>query len=133
MGVVGAAKRTVQITVAAAVVVYIGFYALTKWDTSEDRQATVIVELAQVDRAVHGNVHTYINGAERSGEVVSKENPKFSETFWVRPGEKVRVTAHLFFGQASLKCQILIDGTPGAGPVQTPVDFEMACDLSATA
>lgn len=131
MGVISTTKRTVQATVILAVLAYAGFYALTKWDTGNDKQATVIVVMHDVRSFV--NVVTYINNAQRSVDSLDKDHPRFSDTFWVRPGETIRVWGSIIFGKTSLTCQILIDDKSVGAPAPALSGPAGNCHIWATA
>lgn len=131
MGVINTAKRTAQFTLAAMVLGSVGFYFLTRPDTSNDRTATVITKLTNFRGTTRGGMYVHINSAERSAESISDSRPEITETFWLRPGEKVSLYAHLYFGKGVLSCQILIDGNPVGPPVVSIEDYEAQCMASA--
>lgn len=132
MGIINTTKRAAQFTALALVLAYGGFYAVTKWDTSKDRRVTIQVRSGRIQARSWGNVHSSINGLFRvSGGFDNKKD--FEETFWARPGEKIKMWATLSQGRNWVSCAILFDGVPAVPPVTTGIDFEVSCTLEAVA
>jgi hypothetical protein len=135
MGVISDTTRKIKVFGLVLIIGIGGLYAYTKWDTSNYRTATIVVSLtsAKEKRQVLGNVNSYINGAERASHPLTDQDNKYEDSFWVRPGEKVRLWAYLYFGEGALTCTILFDGVVAAGPKISPTGFESTCEVSATA
>lgn len=135
MGVISDTTRKIKVFGLVLIIGIGGLYAYTKWDTSKDRTATIVVTLkpAKEKRQVLGSAYSYINGAERASRPLTDQDNKYEDSFWVRPGEKVRLWAYLYFGEGTLTCTILFDGVVAEGPKVSSTGFESTCEVSATA
>lgn len=132
MGVVEDTTRKIKTGTVLLVLVVGALYAYTKWDTSKDRTATVKVSIGDhQNRTIRANVLVTINTAQRSLETVT-ENQGYEDSFWVRPGEVVGLSAEIYLGKASLTCTILMDGNVVAGPVTVGPGFDATCGLQVT-